>query len=277
MNEVSDHRVRISCLGHFAVEVHGRPVRRWYGGRARNLFQYLLVNRNMLVLKERLRAVLWPHAEQNRKSSSLKVAVHSLRQVLDANNGNAGHSLEIVYQNHGYMLKTGNDVWLDFGEFERLVGEARVAESRGDTGAALATHERAVALYRGDFLVGETASWVEEQRAWLRASAVRSLHVLACDALAHRESGRALQFCRQSLEIEAYREETYRTIMLAHAMCGQRSEVQRWYDLCANRLRSSVAVEPSSETQRVLREALRGSPGVPRLPTRAAVPCRLTA
>lgn len=262
MSDSEFNGTRVSCLGRFVLEIDGRPVKRWRGGRARSLFQYLLVNRNKLVLKERLYEVLWPHAEWSPNSSSLKVAVHALRQVLAVQKGQP--LIEVIYQDFGYLLHVDPAVWIDFHEFEKLVAEAAAAEVRRETAAAARAYARAVSLYRGNFLVGESADWVDEQREWLRSSVLRALTLLADDALRRGDDDLALEYCRLSLGAESCREEAYRTIMLVHASRGELGQVQRWYGLCADRLQTQLGIGPSPETQRLLAETLGGVPRVVR-------------
>jgi len=234
-------------------------VKRWRGGRARSLFQYLLVNRNKLVLKERLYEVLWPHAEWSPSSSSLKVAVHALRRVLEVQGGEP--ELHASYQDFGYVLRVGPRVWIDFIEFEALAAKGAAAEARKDLSAAASYYQRAMSLYRGDFLVGETADWVDEQREWLRGTALRALDFLTSHALRAADEELVLEYCRSSLEIEACREEAYRMIMRIHAGRGELGQVLRWYGLCVDRLRTHLGVKPSPETDRVLQVTLNTSAG----------------
>jgi two-component SAPR family response regulator len=248
----------INCLGQFSLEINGRVVQRWRSGRSKNLFQYLLVNRNKLVLKESLHDVLWPDAEWSATSSSLKVAVHGLRQVLDAHKAIAPCDLEVVYQDFGYLLKTGDGVWIDFGEFEQLIAQAAAVESRNDLDRAAWAYEQAVTLYEGDFLIGETADWVGEQREWLRGSALRALNFLARYALRRGDEWRALGYCREGLKIDPCGEGFYRLTMLIHARRGELGQVERWYDLCVHRLRARLGVGPSPETTRLLGDAMAG-------------------
>jgi two-component SAPR family response regulator len=249
--EETSFGTHVQFFGTFSLNIDGRPVRQWRGGRARSLFQYLLVNRNKLVLKERLYEVLWPHAEWSSHSSSLKVAVHALRQVLNGQLGQGNRRLEVIYQDFGYVLKANGGVWIDYDEFEKLTNEASIAESRKDIDAAVRAHEKAISLYCGDFLIGESAGWVDEQREWLRGSALRSLHFLATVAIRRGDDERALQYCRSSLEIEGCHEETYRMVMSIFGRRGERGQVQRWYDLCVDRLRTQLGVAPSPETDRL--------------------------
>jgi two-component SAPR family response regulator len=250
--------VAVRCLGDFSVEVGGEPVERWRAGKTRSLFLFLLVNRDRLVLRERLNEELWPGVEWSRNSSSLKVAVHALRQILNGGLGPDGKpAVRIVHQDHGYLLQ-GNRIWVDFEEFEGCFDAARAAETRGEEEAALRLYRRAMDLYSGEFLPGETADWVRGQREWTKSLALRVMDRLRADAFGRGEHAEVLAWCRRILDIDPYREETYRLIMHLHAGFGELGRVNSWYQLCVQRLRDELGVEPTAATRRVFDAAMRG-------------------
>lgn len=250
----SSAAVTVRCLGDFSVTVDGAPVERWRAGKARNLFQFLMLNRDHVVPRERLYEILWPGCETDR-STSLKVAAHALRQILG---GCAdGSPVEIVYQDVGYLLRcTG--MWVDTEEFEAAVDAAREAERAGDTGAALAAHHQAVGLYQGDFLNGETAGWVDEQRQWARAMVLRSLHHLRADAMLRDDPRAVVTWCRRILSVDPFQEEAYQNLLVVHGTLGELGQVRSWYDLCVQRLRDGLDVAPTGRTRQILDLALAG-------------------
>jgi two-component SAPR family response regulator len=252
MHGASSSRVVVNSLGKFSLEIAGHPVERWRAGRSRNLFQYLLVNKNKVVLKERLCEVLWPHVELKSGSSALKVVVHALRRTLAGADGTGDERLRVLYRDFGYMLQADDSVWIDFAEFEGLVQDASTAQSRHELDHAARAYERAVQLYQGDFLLGESADWVAEQREWLRGSVLRALEFLACAALGNGDLDRALVYYRRSLEIDPCREQSYRGIMLVHGRRGEPGQVKRWYELCVRRMREQLDALPAAETERLL-------------------------
>lgn len=247
----------VRCFGDFRAEVNGEQVTRWRGGRTRSLFQYLLVNRDKVVLKDRLYEVLWPGTEWTSQSSSLKVAVHGLRAVLRGAAGDP-RPLEVTYQDGGYVLRVNGAVWVDVDRFASLTERAHTAACAGDLKRAADLYSQAVALYRGDFLAAEDADWVEEQRQWLRGRMLRALQFLSSRALHQDDSASAVAYCRRTLEIEPLHEGTYRTLMVVHARRGELGQVKRWHDLCTRRLREYLDAPPAELTNRLLLRALRG-------------------
>jgi two-component SAPR family response regulator len=250
--------VTARCLGRFSLTVGGAPVERWRAGKTRRLFQYLLVNRGRVVLREKLQQALWPGAEWSRSSGSLKVAMHALRQILAApTTDSGGPTVRILHQDHGYALHA-DDIWIDLEQFEADFQTGRAAEARGDCATAVQMYRRAVELYDGDFLAGECADWIEEQREWMKAIALRALDRLRDDAVGRHDFSEAILCCRRILDIDPYREEAYQTLMSVHGYLGELGRVRSWHELCVRRLRTELDVEPTSATEHLFRRAIRG-------------------
>ena len=236
----------------------GRPAKRWNAGRAKTLFEFLLVNRNLVVLKERLEEVVWPSLDHAPGPTSLKVMVHGVRRTLEALTGPDSPDLSISYQDHGYVLHVSDQVLIDFEEFQRLADAGRLAAIRGDDYAARGMYEQAMKFYRGDFLAGGVDEWILDQREWLRAIALRVTEQLVNHALARGELDDAMRYSRRTLDIDPSNEEAYRALMFVHARRGELHQVKRWHQLCARRLRQQLDVTPAPVTDHLLRAALRG-------------------
>jgi DNA-binding SARP family transcriptional activator len=247
-------RVKARFLGPFSLEIDGQPVSRWRAGKARALFQYLLVNRGQVVCRDKLYDVLWP-ANDSRQSSSLKVAAHAVRWILTAHADAPGLAMKLIHRDHGYLL-WAEDAWLDIEELHRAFDQGRTASLAKDHATAVTWFRRAASLYTGDFLAGESGDWVEEQRQCARAVALHALTELRTDALTCEDWPEVFRCCRRILDLEPYHEETYQTLMLTHAELGEPSRVKDWYELCRRRLRDDLSIEPAERTRRILESAL---------------------
>jgi len=247
--------VVVRCLGTFSLTVHGQPVERWRAGKTRNLFHYLLMNRGQVVLKTRLQEVLWPEHDGS-SSTSLRVAVHALRRILDSPLGDPTAPVQVAYQDMGYMLSM-DDVWVDVEQFAAACAEGHAAESHGDRRAAVEAYHRAVGLYTGDFLAQDEADWAQEYRQWNRTRVLQALSFLRNEAIRRGDVSEAAQWSQATLEIDQYHENSYRTLMSVHASRGERGQVKLWYELCARRL-EELSVDPEPTTSAIYARALGG-------------------
>ncbi|MCD0447755.1 bacterial transcriptional activator domain-containing protein [Actinocorallia sp. API 0066] len=208
-----------------------------------------------MVPKDKLYDTLWPRSDWSPGSSSLKVAVHALRRILDEAAG-AESSVRIIHQDFGYVLRA-DQIWVDVEEFEARVDEGRSAAQAGDREAATGAYAGAMELYQGGFLVGESGDWIEEQREWCKALALPALAWLADESFARSDLNEIIRWCRRTLDIDPYNERAYQLMIMAHGEQGNLGSARRWYGICATRLREDFDVEPSEFTQQVYRRILR--------------------
>lgn len=246
--------IAVRCLGDFLVLADDKPLEHWQAGKARELFQYLLLNRGSVTRREKLVEVLWPDAVWSPKASSLKVAVHAVRKVLRTTNA---RSVEIRHQDHGYVLE-GNDLWLDIDEFEACVLAGKAAEDNDDDPRAVAEYTRAADLYAGDLLATETSDWITGRREYCRTLALHALGHLRADAVRRGDQSRTIELCGRLLEIDPYYEESYQTLMVAHGRRGELGQVRNWHEICVRRLREDLDIAPTDTTRRIFTRAVRG-------------------
>ncbi|WP_410672156.1 AfsR/SARP family transcriptional regulator [Amycolatopsis sp. cmx-4-68] len=241
----------------------GEPVTCWHAGKARNLFQYLLLNRGRIIRREKLFETLWPGGEWSPSSSSLKVAVHAVRRTFDRADGS--RPIEVVCREHGYRLDA-TDLWLDIDEFDDAMRKAHAAESHGARAEAMACYRRAAELYAGDFLAGEDGDWIDEQREYYRTLALYALAALRADALRRGDHAEVVRLCRRILDIDPYHEEVYQTLMVLHARRGELGQVRNWHRMCVRRLRHDLDTPPAETTRRIFARAVRGELRAPQPP-----------
>jgi two-component SAPR family response regulator len=249
----------VLCLGPFSYRLGGKLVDDWRSGKARTLFQYLVTHRGRPIPRDTLIEALWPNPSASAPGTSLKVAVHLLRQVIARVGVPEGtsDSLEIVSQDSCYRLNAAS-LWLDVDEFESCYATGRSFEAHRKPIEALASYARAAELYRGDFLEDLSDEWPTFRREALKD---QYLFILARLAAAAAEAGDyqdGIIWCQRLLARDRCREDTYRTLMLCHARLGQRSRVRSWYELCVRTLKTELDCHPEPETEQTYRLAMAG-------------------
>jgi two-component SAPR family response regulator len=247
----------VRCFGSLEVSVGGVAVEAWRSGKARALFEYLVTHRDRATPRDSLIQALWPDPDALAAGTSLKVAVHALRQMLGELGSPQQRPLAVLMRESTYQL-VAPDLWVDVDEFERCYAVAGALEARGQTPEALALYQRAADLYRGDFLAETWDDWAVFRREGLKDQYLLVLARLADAALQAGEHHRCIRLCRQLLEHDCCREDPFRILMLCHARLGQPGRVRRWYELCARTMRSMLDTDPEPETERVYRWATSG-------------------
>lgn len=259
---LAEATIGVRTLGTFELVIDGRPVPRWRAGKARNLLQFLLIHRGRTISRDKLYESLWPDWAWSANSSSLKVAVHMLRQILADHHVSqvpspVVSSLMLKTEEMGYRLEAHN-VWIDFEDFEDLIDRAHALQAGADADGALALYRQAVALYRGDFLPGVHLHWAEERREWLRSRLLCALEFIIEAELAVGDRLGAITSCGQMLEADPLHERAYQALIVVHGQLGQLAQVRRWYQLCTSRLRDELDVAPDEATKALYARAVQG-------------------
>ncbi|MBV9356133.1 MAG: winged helix-turn-helix domain-containing protein [Chloroflexi bacterium] len=240
----------VRCLGPLNVRVGTHQLETWRSGRARALFEYLVNHRGRPVPREALIQALWPDPGAVAAGTSLKVAVHALRQILTNASGRGVPPMSVVARESSYELKAAN-LWVDVEAFEQACRLASRLWSAGEVRRALECYREAAELYRGDFLQDSWDDWVVFRREGLKDQYLLVLTRLAAAAMQEHQYDRCIEYARQLLEEDNCREDTYRMLMVCHARLGQPGRVRRWYELCVQTLRSVLEVGPDTETERI--------------------------
>jgi two-component SAPR family response regulator len=238
--------IMVRCLGRFEVSVGGVAITSWRPGKARALFQYLVCHRRLSVPRQQLIEALWPDPDALAAQSSLKVAVHALRQTLRQSVGE-NPRLHVVASDVGYQL-TADGLWLDTEMFESLCRQADRWTQTGQSALALESWRQAAALYRGDFLGDCCDDWAVFRREAFKDQYLGCLGQLADAALNAGEWQACIGYCRQILEQDRCREDAYRALMVSHARLGQLGRLRRWFELCQHSLRTELDAEPEEQT-----------------------------
>src|SRR3989449_5634344 len=148
--------------------------------------------------RDSLLALFWPELDQEHARAALRQALHGLRQALG----------------EGVLVSRGDEdigldqeqIRCDVVEFERAAEAGRLAD--------------ALDLYRGDLLEGffirgapGVEQWLEDERARLKAVALRGASALAQQSDARGGLGESAQWTRRALRIAPLDEPTLRRLM----------------------------------------------------------------
>jgi non-specific serine/threonine protein kinase len=226
--------LHVRDLGALQITLNGRPVA--YEGRASSRVRELLV---FLIkhppgpTKEEVGVAFWPDATGEQVKNAFHVTLHRLRKVL-------GDSDAVAADGARYRVTVPHIV--DSARFEAGAAEAL----RGNDIRAL---ERAVALYRGDFLQGEEAGdWCFPIRAQLRQLYVRCLFALGQAQESRGRYADAAEAYERVLGRDPFHEGAARQLMICHSRLGARSESLQVYRKLEQRLREELQAAPEAAT-----------------------------
>jgi serine/threonine-protein kinase len=183
--------------------------------------------------RDTLLALFWPDADQGHARTSLRKALHLLRQELGA---------ELIQSRGDEQVGLVPDrYWCDVVAFEQAMGTGRWIE--------------AVDLYQGDLLAGfhlsdapEFDRWMDETRARLRDCAARAAWTLAQSPRLEAHPAEAVRWARRAIGLAPYDEVGVRRLMTLLDRAGDRAGAVLAYEEFAHRLATDLELDPSPET-----------------------------
>ena len=245
-------RLRIWILGRFSVESAGVmvPESAWRRQAATVVLKLLLLADFRRLPREHISAQIWPEADADTARSQMASAVHVLRRALEPGLATGTASRYLVQEGASLVLKLGDNDWVDYLAFERLLAEA------GSATDPLTLLEQAAALYGGDLMPEERNPWCVAAREGMRLRRHGMLLALAEAQAAHRQFDAAASTLTQLLAANPSLEEAARRLMGLLGRQGRRSEALKLYERLRAALVEDMDAEPAADTV-ALAEALR--------------------
>ncbi len=250
--------LRIQTLGSFRVWREGRELSAaaWGREKALHLFQFFVTMRRQLahLHKEQIIDRLWPELDFGEGDRDFKVALHAINKVLEPDRKPRAEPQFI--QRYGLTYGLNPElIWIDADAFEALVAAGNQALPTS-VEEAIAHHQRALALYNGDYLPERLyEDWSSAERERLQVLALGLMTTLA-ELLLDKNSLESIRLTQRVLTIDPVWENAYRTQMHAYLMQGNRPLALRTYQRCEQVLRHELGVEPLPETQEMHRRIL---------------------
>jgi DNA-binding SARP family transcriptional activator len=237
-------------FGHFEMLCNSEPVSLGSNGKVRSILKYLMANRFRPVSQDYLMGWLWPESNLKRARWSLNSAIHILRNLISECPSSAPLNPVVVLEEGYYRLCSETQLITDVDEFEAHYEEGWRLEKEGRAREAAAEYEKAIELYRGDYLVEDLyEDWTMVERERLSNAYMDMLGRLAVHYYETEHYQQSLQACYRILEKDRCHEDSYRLLMRCYAQLSLWEKALRQYRLCERILKQEYGTAPTSETQ----------------------------
>jgi DNA-binding SARP family transcriptional activator len=255
-------QLSVNFLGPFQVRVDGSPAV-FATDRARALLAYLALENGQPHRREALAGLLWPEQPNTLARQDLSQALVRLRRAICDYQAQPPF-LEVSAKT--IQLNTG-DICLDVTSFAAWLDECERHDHSEIAGCpgCVDRLERAIGLYRGEFLQGLFLEKSQPFEEWLRYNrekfsfrAMRALHILTGVYLTQGFPERAQQYAARQLAMEPWREEAHRQMMRAQALLGNRARAMAQYQLCRLVLARELGIAPDPSTQALYEQVKTG-------------------
>ncbi len=232
----------IRCFGGLRVTRGEREVgeREWQTARAKHLLAFLL-HAPEGATKAALFEAIYPQEEVT--DASMNMTLMRLRKALEPGLEKGQPSRFVLRADGRYAFNWQAHVEVDTQHFEQALRAARLQASSAEEAAAL---ERAVALYRGDFLPEVEQEWAIALRHRFQEKALDACRRL----LAIYDEGRPeaiMGLLHRALEIDPLSEELNRELMLRYLEAGEPHRAVQHFRLVERRFRELLDATPPAD------------------------------
>jgi LuxR family maltose regulon positive regulatory protein len=247
----------INMLG--PVEIVRDPARpfaadAWTTRRARDILCFIVSRRHHRAAKDTIIDTFWTEDNIETVEKNFHPTVSHIRKALNSNQPLKQNF--IIYRDGDYQLNPEFSYRIDTENFERLMNDGETARRDRDYARCIDSYEKAVALYRGEFMQGSYEAWVDEQRSYYREQYLRMLESLAGVAEKKQEWARSMDLAQRILHEDPFREDIHCMLMRGQAALGNRVAVKEQYETLRALLQKELGVEPAMQTQKAYRELL---------------------
>jgi len=246
----SGKQLQAFTLGQFEIK-SGEAVLSESGGRSRKLwelFKYLLVQNDRILLPEVIVEHLWPDQDYNDAKSAVRRLIHRLRRLL-------GDDDLIKCAQGGYTLNRHLDLWLDISVFENYCSQARQAARLDRLQEAEALYRQGLSLYKGDLLPELAYSdWLIPLRNRyhnLYLNSVIELILLLRQTESHAE---IVEETRKALLIDYFEEELHIYLLEALLAEGKAAQAKAHYESVTAVFYREMGLKPSMAMKQLFRQ-----------------------
>ncbi|MBS4007222.1 MAG: winged helix-turn-helix domain-containing protein [Clostridium sp.] len=250
LTETESKQLKVFTLGHFVVkdgdkflsETRGRSRKVW------DLFKYLLVNQDRVLLPDVIVEQLWPNQPYDNAKSAVRTLIHRLRSLL-------GEGVDLIrFTQGGYTFNRHQDLWVDVNVFESCCRQARLAAQQGLIQEAINLYRQGLSLYKGDLLPEcPYSDWLIPLRSHYRRLYLQSVVELA---LLLRESHAYTEIVEEitrALLIDYFEEELHLILLEALLDDGKVAQSKWHYENVTSVFYREMGLKPSPAMKRMLR------------------------
>lgn len=221
--------LRVQTLGRTRVASAEGPIDgAWLGQQPGQLLKALLCERGHVAHSDLLLARFWPEAGRS-GLVNLRHCIFALRKRLEPARERHSASSFVIARDGGYLLDR-RLIQIDADDFEAMAEVGLRSHADGRLVHARETLERAVALYRGEFLADEPyEEWAFAERDRLHGIASRVLRALAEVQRDGGDGSAAVQTLTRLAELEPFDGTAQRELLGLLVELDRHSEAIRRY------------------------------------------------
>ncbi len=255
--------LRVQMFGSFQVWQGARPIVLNKGAPNKSIaiLKLLLLERGQPYTKDELIDRLYGDSNYEKAAGNLRVRVSELRQALEPDLLKKKQSRYILTVHEGYRFNPDIRCNIDVERFSKHTAAGYRRWSSGEWLRARRHFLLATSLYKGLFLAEDRyEDWaIQYQNLWKDDYISALLKLSQCELeLGYTEQ--AIRHSHQAICTAPLREDALRQLMICHWKNGSRAAALGAYQAACAQYDSTVAMQPSRETQCLYQEIVADQP-----------------
>jgi len=236
--------ISMTLLGSFALRRDDMRQALHISGKTKELLARLATNFNRNLRRSRVMDDIWGDISPRKASSSLSTAVWRLNKLLSSYEG-----LSLIHVDDVIGLRIDERVTLDIRNIDRGMQMLNGQDRDNDIlKAELRTYLETIIARPRILLEGYASHWALAPRERYGSNIVAIQTALLRDAFERGDYTLAIQYGRDILMRDIFREGTQREVMWLYVLNGQKAKaVQQYLNLKAE-LREELSIAPMEET-----------------------------
>ncbi|MRH43657.1 transcriptional regulator [Aquibacillus halophilus] len=253
------YTLKIQTLGKLRLQLGNIFIEEtdWQRGKAKELFEFFITNKNKLIAREVIYREIWPDQDDDAANRSFKVSFNSLLKTIEPHRKAREDSFFIKRKGSFYGINNDSVYQLDTLLFEEWVSKG-LAEN--DPYQAKELLNRGLNLYEGDYLPDRRfEDWCLTERERLQVIYLRAAEKIAQVSVRLHDFELCIYWCEKILMEDNTWEEAYRLLMYCYYQKNNRPQAIKWFNKCKKILIAELGVEPMEHTKemyRMIREAV---------------------
>jgi LuxR family maltose regulon positive regulatory protein len=237
----AETRLQVLSLGTTRILLGDRdiPDSEWRSEKAKEMLLFLLVEARPLP-KGEIFVALWPELPESKCNSNFHSTLHRLRNAL--------YPELVQLEGSRYGINPNARIDFDVWRFRESLREASRLRGEPEEREHL---ERACAAYRGPFLEGTYAEWVEEVREALERQYVFAAGRLGTLRAFEGDHRAAIEAFRWALAIDPYDEVSAQGLMASLVALGDHAAAAQHYRSYERLLREDLGSSPPRDMTRL--------------------------
>lgn len=248
--------ISVLFFGQLSIKIRGKTVSIAQGNKNSTILAYLLFHHHKSIHRDVLINRFWESVNTSAAKNSLHVAIHSIRKNL----AKVLPDQEVIlYENESYCINPELDIVTDVEKFTYYWNKGRAIEEEQGLKSALAAYNKAVGIYKLDFLENlRFEDWCETERGNLKEVYLFILNRLSAFFFEEKSYYACINVCNKMLEKDECLEATHRKVMRCYYALGMTDLATRQYFKCKKILAEELELQPSKQTVSLLEKIQEG-------------------